>query len=128
MKKSFFSLFFLLVMVGAANAAPAKFVNAAVSCDSNGNVTIGVMPSGTKLVDVEVYDDINGTKPQKLGAVSTFKLEPGQGFNFIWSVEKTVYWQMITPNTPPPAGLAIDKSWIDPKTGQPACKYLFPRK
>lgn len=131
MKSFFGSVFFLLAMVVlASSAAPivAKLVNTQVSSDSNGNVTVGAMPAGTSLVAVEIYDDINGVNPRRIGATSTFKLEPGQGFNFIWSDGKTSWWQMVTPNTLPPAGLAIDASWIDSKTGQPACKYLFPRK
>jgi hypothetical protein len=128
MKSFFGSVFFLLAMVGAANAAPAKFVNATVSCDGDGNVTIATMPSGTTLVAVEIYDDIRGTKPRRIGATSSFKLEPGQGFNFIWKDLEGSWYQMITPQSKVPAGLAIDASWIDPQTGQPACKYLFPLK
>lgn len=115
MKSFFGSVFFLLAMVVlASSAAPivAKLVNTQVSSDSNGNVTVGAMPAGTSLVAVEIYDDINGVNPRRIGATSTFKLEPGQGFNFIWSDGKTSWWQMVTPNTLPPAGLADRKSVV----------------
>jgi hypothetical protein len=129
MKRVLCSIIVVLAIVAFANvsnAAPAaKLVNAQVSCDSNGNVTIGAMPDIAKLVDVEIYDDVNGTKPKRIGAVNSFKLEHGQGFNFLWSDSSGVHYQMITPQTAPPTGLEIDKSWVDPKTGQPACKYLY---
>lgn len=119
--------FAIMAMVGAANAAPAaRMVNSYPTCDASGNVTMSPMPAGTTLVDVEVYDDVNGTKPVRIGLKTSFKLERGQGFNFLWKDDSGVHYQMITPQSSPPQGLAIDASWIDPKTGQPACKYLFP--
>jgi len=133
MKRVLYSISIVVLAVvafaGISSAAPAaKLVNTQVSCDSNGNVTIGAMPDIAKLVDVEIYDDVNGTKPERIGPKTSFKLEPGQGFNFLWSDATGVHYQMITPQTPPPQGLSIDKSWIDPRTNQPACKYLRPAK
>ncbi len=119
--------FAIMAMVGTANAGPvAKMVNSFPVCDSNGNVTMGTMPAGTALVDIEIYDDVNGSRPDRIGPKTSFKLERGQGFNFLWKDDSGVHFQMITPQSSPPRGLSIDPSWIDPKTGQPACKYLFP--
>lgn len=115
------------VVCGPAMATP-KFVNVQPTCDSGGNVTIPTMPSGATLVNVEIYDDVNGTKPKQLGAVSAFRLEPGQGFNFLWKDSEGTWFQMITPSTTPRGHLTTDCTWIDPKTGNPACKFLFPKK
>jgi hypothetical protein len=124
---SFMAVLAIVAFAGVSNAAP-KFVSVQPTCDTGGNVSIPAMPSGATLVNVEVYDDVNGSKPKPLGPKSSFRLEPGQGFNFLWSDASGTYFQMITPQSKAPVGLMIDCSWIDPKTGQPACKYLYPVK
>lgn len=128
MKRFIFIALFLglaLILSGSAIAAP-KGVPVVPTADQNGNVTIPPLPAGAKLVNVEVYDDLRGTPPVKRGAANTFQLLPGQGFNFLWQDAEGIWFQLITPSTKPGGSLKTDCSWIDPKTGQPACKYLFP--
>jgi hypothetical protein len=108
----------VLCTVGTGMATP-KWVNAVPSyCQSNGNVTIPAMPKGTKLLNVVIYDDVQGTI-KSLGPVNHFQLKPGQGFNFTWKDKTGVWWQMITPQSIA-KGLVIDCS--NPK----GCKYLAP--
>lgn len=106
--------------------ATAKYVDALIKNEGGGSFSI-VMPAGATLVDIEVYDDLRGIKPFRIGPKSPFKLEPGQGFNYIWKDSAGSFYGMITPQSDAPDGLQTDCSWIDPKTGQPACKYLYPK-
>ena len=121
-------VFVIMAMALAVSAwATPKAVAVSVACDPSGNVTVGQFPTGAKLINIEVYDDVNGTPPSRIGPKSSFKLEPGQGFNFIFKDNEGQWYQLITPSSQAP-GLVTDCSWIDPATGSPACKYLFPRK
>lgn len=126
MKKwiTFFMTACLVVgIAGLASAMPPpKYVAANVACDTHGNVVLG-MPAGATLKNVEVYDDIVGSKPVSLGPVIKFKLEPGQGFNFLWSDGTGTQYQLITPSSRAP-GLISDPSWIGPD-GQPKCKWVY---
>ncbi|MDD3607521.1 MAG: hypothetical protein PHQ20_01865 [Candidatus Moranbacteria bacterium] len=119
MKKTAFVLAigFFLVMVGPAMAAP-KFVDAIPTCDQSGNVIIPPLPSGASLLNVVVYDDVNGVPGKSLGNVQSFSLLPGQGFNFTWRDATGTWWQMVTPSTRAP-GLTTDCS--NPN----GCKFLY---
>jgi hypothetical protein len=107
--------------------ATAKLIDITPSCDANGNVTIPTLPSGATLANVWKYDDVNGTPPEDLGAVSTFNLKPGQGFNFEYTDSQGTWFQLITPQSKAGNGLAIDKSWKD-EQGIIRCKYIRPLK
>jgi len=124
MKRIFFVL---LVAAIAAAALPAaswaatKYAGVEPAADQAGNVTIPQLPLGT-LVEVVVWNDNEGTT-RKLGAVSNFKLNPGDGFNFQWRDQSgKVWWQLVTQSTQA-TGLTIDP-WVDPKDGRVKCKYL----
>lgn len=107
----------VVLMAGNAMAAP-KFVDAIPSCDQGGNVIIPPLPSGATLLNVVVYDDVNGIPGKSLGNVQSFSLLPGQGFNFTWSDATGTWWQMVTPGTRAP-GLTTDCS--NPN----GCKFLY---
>ena len=127
MKRSVFCFALVLAMVVAlfasSNAmATPKYVKVTPIADADGNVTIPEFPAGTTLVNVEIYDDVRGTKPVPIGPKHNFRLELGQGFNFLWSDAEGTWYQMITPATKPSGYLAIDCSNIG------GCKYLYPDK
>lgn len=113
----------VVVMSGnwAMATAKPKFVAAVPSCNADGDVTIPAMPKGSKLVNIWIYNDTEGAEPKSLGAVSKFKLYPGEGFNFTWEDSKGTWFQMITPYSVA-EGLATDCSSPE------GCKYLFPPK
>ena len=112
--------------VGSACADP-RSVAVQASADANGNTTLSAFPAGTKLLNVHVWNDRHGSKQKELGSVSTFKLGPCDGFNFIWQDSQGSKWyQMITPASRPGGVLQTDCSWVNPKSGQHECKYLFP--
>jgi hypothetical protein len=111
----------ILLLATTAMAAP-KEAGVQPSCDGAGNCTIPALPNGT-LVKVVVWNDNDGTT-NPLGATSSFKLKPGDGFNFTWKdCDGKVWWQMVTKSTQA-AGLAIDP-WVDPADGKVKCKYIF---
>lgn len=113
------SVFFIFCMFTATAGATPKYVDAIPSCDGNGNVTIPPLPAGTTFLNVEIYDDVRGIKPRMIGPVSTFQLEEGASFNFLWKdSEDCVWYQMITPYSKVP-GLLTDCS--DPR----GCKYTY---
>jgi hypothetical protein len=132
MKKVFALLILVAAMVLAATMmlsvglANAKALDAGVqpTADANGNVTIPALPNG-KIVQVYVWNDSLGTPERKLGPVTSFKLNPGDGFNFEWSGEQGVVWQLVTPKTKPGGSLVVDTSWKD-SSGIVRCKYFFP--
>ena len=120
-----FAILAIVVFAGFAHATP-KFVNAIPTADKDGNITIPALPAGAELVNVEIYNDIEGIPPRHIGPASSFMLKSGESFNYIWRDQNGKTWyQLIRPEDKNPAGLIVDSSWIDPKTGQPACKYLF---
>jgi len=118
-----FTLMFCFAAIANAKALDASVVPTA---DAQGNVTIPNIPNG-KLVQVYVWNDSLGAPEQKLGAVHSFKLNPGDGFNFTWSGPQGTNWQLVTPGTKPGGSLVTDTSWKD-ASGIVRCKYLFPGK
>ncbi len=115
-------IFLIMVAVAFSTTAWAtpKWVEAVPSyCQSNGNVTIPPLPTGCKLLNVFIFDDVRGTT-KSFGPVRHFQLKPGQGFNFTWKdATGNIWWQMITPRSVA-KGLVIDC------TDSRGCKYLVP--
>jgi hypothetical protein len=108
---------FIMVVASAAIAAP-MFVDAIPTCDANGNVTIPPLPAGTTLLNVVIFDAPKGIPGKSLGAVSSFNLKPGEGFNFTWKDSEGTWWQMVTPETQA-IGLVTDCSHPE------GCKFLY---
>lgn len=113
-------LFMVVAMAMPALAAP-KFVNAIPSCDRNGNVIIPTLPTGATLLNVFVYDDVQGTLPKSLGPVFKFKLKADQGFNFFWKDQSGNWFQMITP-------VSVARGLVTDCSNSGGCKYLYPGK
>lgn len=113
----------LVCFVGVVSA---KALDAGVvpTADAGGNVSIPALPQG-KLVNVYVWNDSLGSPERKLGPVHSFKLNPGDSFNFTWSGSQGTNWQLITPGSPVGGSLVVDTSWKD-ANGIVRCKYLFP--
>lgn len=118
-----FAILAIVVFAGFAHATP-KFVNAIPTATVDGNVTIPALPTGAELINVEIYNDNEGSPPRHLGPAHSFKLKSGEGFNFIWRDKEGTWYQLITDRDKNPTGLVIDCTWLDPQ-GRPACKYLF---
>jgi hypothetical protein len=100
--KKLVGLFAVLAMVlgfSGFASAEAKWVNAVPSCDSDGNVTIPVMPAGTELLNVVVYHrDGKGTRNTDLGPVHSFKLDPAnpdEGFLYTWKDKEGTWYFLV---------------------------------
>lgn len=89
----------LSVSISQAGQSKAKWVNAVPSCDSNGNVTIPAMPSGTELLNVQIYHrDGKGTRNTDLGPIYSFKLDPSnpdEGFLYSWKDGEGTWWFLV---------------------------------
>jgi hypothetical protein len=118
----------LVLCLAFAGVASAKALDAGVVpfADNQGNVTIPALPNG-KIVQVYVWNDNLGAAEKKLGPVSSFKLAPGDGFNFKWSGPQGEAWQLVTRGSQVGGSLVVDDSWKD-ANGKVGCKYLFPSK
>lgn len=114
-----------LCFVGVVSA---KALDAGVVpfADAQGNVTIPSIPNG-KLVQVYVWNDGLGAAEKQLGATHSFKLNPGDGFNFTWSGPQGTNWQLVTRGSQVGGSLVVDDSWKN-ANGKVGCKYLFPGK
>ncbi|MFA6284935.1 MAG: hypothetical protein WC643_00175 [Parcubacteria group bacterium] len=114
-----------LCFVGVVSA---KVLDAGVfpTADAQGNVTIPQLPNG-KILQIYVWNDSQGAAEKKLGATHSFKLNPGDGFNFTWSGPQGVAWQLVTRGSQVGGSLVVDDSWKD-ANGKVGCKYLFPGK
>jgi hypothetical protein len=114
----------ILLGISAQANATAKYVEMGkVPTLSGDTVDIGNVPAGYTLTDVVVYDDVRGIPGHTAeeGAKTTFKLEPGEGFNFVVKhPDGKEYFQMITPRAQ--AGKGI---WID-CPAEVGCKYYRP--
>ncbi|MFZ2193246.1 MAG: hypothetical protein WAV31_03305 [Candidatus Moraniibacteriota bacterium] len=110
----------LMTLVTGSAFATAKYVDVTVSCDENGNTTISPMPAGATLVTVEIYDEVRGVAPDKIGAKTSFKLDRGQAFNFLWKDSEGTWYQMITPSFRPGGHLTVT-------CGESGCAYIFPQ-
>lgn len=134
MKKLAICILALILAIPTVALATPKYVECIPFADAQGNVTMPALPAGATLMDVILFDDVRGnTGPggQSLGAVKSFELLVGQGFNFKWrDAQGNVWWQMITPQSGillasrPGNRLSVDP-WVNPKTGQVECKYIF---
>lgn len=82
------------------------------------NITLPALPEGAKLLNVKIYDDVNGIPGRNIGAVHIFKLKITEGFNYTYESATGRHWQMITPSTPEANGLKPDCSHPD------GCKYV----
>ena len=121
MRKVVFILLVLAIVIPTMALAAPKYAGVQPSCDAAGNVTIPPLPEG-RLHNVQLYDDVRGIPPRDMGAVSSFKLEDGAGFNFQW-VDRAgqVWFHMITPQTRA-SGLATDCSHSG------GCKFVYRKK
>src|SRR3989338_7149574 len=106
----------LVVFAGIAQATP-KYVDVTPVRDGD-TVIIPALPDGAKLLNVQIFDDLRGIPPRNLGAVNTFTIKEGEGFNFTYEDSTGRYWQMITPCTPSKNGLKPDC------TSPKGCKYV----
>ena len=122
----FLAMVALILFAGSAMAQtlkPAKHAGVEASADSAGNFSIPALPSG-QVVDVEVYNDRDGTPVRHLGPKMSGKLDPCDGLNFVWRDSKGSQFQLITRGTKAGGSLETDCSWKDEK-GIPRCKYLY---
>ncbi len=112
----------LILAIPAVALAAAKYAGVQPSCDASGNVTIPALPEGC-LHNVQLYDDVRGIPPRDLGAVSSFKLEDGAGFNFQWVDHRAgaVWYHVITPQSRA-QGLVTDCSHPG------GCKFVYRKK
>lgn len=122
MKKVLVGFMALVMVLGltAVASATAKWVDV-VPVLSGDTVTLPALPEGAKLLNVQIYDDIRGIPVRNLGAVSSFKLAPGESFNFTYEDSTGRWWQLITPFTPMEGGL-VSACF----SGGRNCKYMRP--
>lgn len=129
MKKALVGMFLLAIIGFFAAAAvaqmlkPAKHAGVEATADPEGNYTIPSLPNG-QLVDVEIYNDRDGTPVRRIGPQSHGKLNPCDGFNFTWKDAGGIQFHLITRGTKPGGSLETDCSWKDDR-GIPRCKYLY---
>lgn len=112
-----------LCFIGVASAK-ALDAGVVLFADDQGNVTIPALPNG-KVVQVYVWNDGLGAAEKPLGATHSFKLNPGDGFNFKWSGSQGTNWQLVTRGSQVGGSLIVDDSWKD-ANGVVRCKYLYP--
>lgn len=127
-------LIVLVVLLSAfafAGSAQAEAFYVPVTPERDGNeVVLSAFPPGTKLLNVQVYNDTTGMRPKNLGPVSRFPLKPDEGFNFTWEgknayqelppaeVRDGKQWQLVTPRSKVGKGLKTVCF-----TGGKDCKY-----
>lgn len=110
----------MVLGMAAVASATAKWVDV-VPVLNGDTVTLPALPAGSKLLNVQIYDDIRGIPIRNLGAVSSFPLQPGESFNFTYEDSTGRWWQMVTPFTPMEGGL-VSACF----SGGRNCKYMRP--
>lgn len=107
-------------MMSTASMASAQSKELAVVPQLVGDMVQLNLPAGVTELNVIVYDDAAQVSAKQLGAVTSFVLLPGQGFNFQWSDGSGEYWQLITLQSPTESGIAVDCGNVG------GCKYHRP--
>lgn len=113
----------VVLLVPVAALAAVKDSGVIPVVDETGNLTIPSLPQG-KVVRLVIWNDEMGTT-RDLGAVTSAKLNPGDGWNWEWvDVNGKRYWHLITPSSKTGANYSVDP-WKNPATGRVECKYKF---
>ena len=103
----------IVVFAGFSYATP-KLLDSIPVADKDGNITTPSLSADVVLENVEICNDVWGTKPHRIGPQHTFKLKPGQSFKLLWKDQSGAIWyQMLTP----PPSLTIECSHPD------GCKF-----
>lgn len=127
MKKLLMLLMFVLVVSGITSVVraetEARDSGAVPAMNNKGEVSIS-LPSGAKMKNVVVFDDLRKIPGVSIGSQRVFSLKIGAGFNYEWSDAKGVTrWQLVTGDSKVGPGLKADCSWKD-SSGVERCKYV----